>query len=431
MRQTRRRWLVTAVGAGAATLSGCSAFSSSDGDDERDVAPEAVARALRERDGPTVPAATPLSVPDGAIARHRERARDTLADVPADLSVPNGAVTRELRADRERVADDLDAPADGPPLDRLSTWRDRRGAAVNVSRAYAAANGDAGREAYRERRRESLSALASFEASIAYRAPDPVAATAAYAPLEAWTDTARNRLEPRAPFPEEPRSAVFAVGDRWEAIAQAAAQTADARRLRDAYVESTDATSQWERLAAATQRLSYSFRATRERVQQYLDADVSVLDADADDPLLRELFWQSTGAVEWRGENAAEARDRHDHATAIVETGKGLAAAETLDRVVDEIRAGDYRTEVSERTVTAAHDAAVDAIEAAADATPRPLAVALVAPAVTSLDGVRRRLEGASLSPERMQAQLDYAARYARVVPSATAFVAERLSGAD
>jgi len=432
MRQTRRRWLVTAVGAGAAALAGCSTFSSDDGDDdERDVAPEAVVRALRERDGATVPAATPLPVPDGTIERHRERARDTLAGVPTDLSVPNGAVTKELRADRARVAAEVDSPADGSPLDRLSTWRDRRGAAVNVSRAYAAAIGDGDREAYHERRRESLSGLASFEASIEYRAPDPVAATAAYATLEAWTDAARSRLEPRAPFPDEPRSAVFEVGDRWEAVAQAAAQTADARRLRDAYVSSTDAAPHWDRLAATSQRLSSSFRATRERVSEYLDADVSVLDVDTDDGLLRELFWQSTGAVEWRGENAADARNRQDHATAIVEAGKGLVAAETLDRVVEEIEAGDYRTEVSETTVTEAHDGAVAAIEAAADASPRPLAVALVAPAATTLDGVRQRLDEAGLSPERVQAQLDYAARYAGVVPAATTFVADRLSGAD
>ena len=427
MSRTSRRGFLALAGAGTAALAGCPALSSEESD-EPDVDADAVARTIRDREGAAVPAANPLTVPDGAIERHREAAAEALSAVPADLSVPNGVVTRRLREHRTRAAEELDATAEGGPLERLATWRDRRSEAVNVARAYAAATGDADPEAYRARHDEIRSNRATLAASVDYRAPDPVAATAAFATVEELLETARNRLAPRAPFPEPPGDAVFRVGDRWEAVATARAEVGDARRLRAAYREATAGESQRTRLAAASQRLEGSYRATRERVSAYVGAEPSVLEADDAESLpTSELFRTAAGAVEWRAANARSARERHDYATSVLEAGRGLAAAETLDRVVEEIEAGDYRTAVTDQTVTAAHASAVSAVEDAVAATPRSLAVALARPAVEILDGLRYRLDAGGFSPERAQATLDYAARYAEVVPAATTFVAERL----
>lgn len=427
MTRTSRRGVLALLGAGTATLAGCSALSPGESA-EPDVDTDAVARTIQGRSAPAVPAVNPLCVPDGAIDRHRGSADEALAAVPADLSVPNGTVTQRLREQRSRTVEELDAAAEGAPLERLATWRDRRGEAVNVARAYAAATGDADPEAYRERHEEVRSDRASLAVSVDYRAPDPVAATAAFATLEELLETARNRLDPRAPLPERPVDAVFRVGDRWEAVATARAEVADARRLRDAYREGTDGEPHRTRLAAASQRLERSYRATRSRVSAYVGAEPSVLEADAAEELpTSELFRTAAGAAEWRGESAREARERHDYATSVLEAGRGLAAVETLDRVVEEIEAGDYRTTVTDESVTAAHASAVAAVEDAVATIPRSLAVPLARPAVEILDGLRAQLDVAGFSPERTRATLDYAARYASVVPAATTFVAERL----
>ncbi|WP_153554518.1 hypothetical protein [Halomicrobium sp. LC1Hm] len=428
-RLSRRRFLMS-IGVGTSALAGCSALPSN-GDDEPEIDDDAIARAIREREAPSVPATNPLSVPSGAIEHHRTAARATLERVPPELSVPNGAITEKLREQRARVATELDSSAEGAPRERLATWRDRRGDAVNVRRAYEAASGDADRGGYRDRYDEVRAERAAVGAALDYRAPDPVAATVGFGTVESLLDTARERLGPRSPFPDQPETAVFAVGDSWEAIETAGIETADARRLRDAFVDATDGTAWRSHLAAASERLGYSVRATRDRVAEYVDAEASVLDADAaTEPPTRHLFRQASDTVDWRTEHAAQARDRHDHATAVIESGRGLVAAEALDRVVTEIESGEYRTAVTEETVQSAHASAVSAVEDAVAATPRPLAVALATPAIEVLSGVRRRLDRSPsrVAPERLQPRLDSVVRYARVVPDATAFVAERLA---
>ncbi|WP_018256529.1 hypothetical protein [Halomicrobium katesii] len=430
MNRLGRRRFLTAIGAGATALAGCSALPSN-GDDEPELDDDAIARAIREREAPSVPATNPLSVPSSAIEDHRTAARETLERVPPELSVPNGAVTEKLREQRARVADALDSSAEGAPVERLATWRDRRGDAVNVRQAYEAASGDADRGAYRDRYDEVRAERAAVGADLEYRAPEPVAATVGFATIESLLDTARGRLDPRSPFPEEPAAAVFDVGDRWEAVETAGIETADARRLRDAFVDATDDTPWRSHLVATSHHLGHSLQMTRDRVEEYVDAEASVLDADAaTEPPTRHLFRQASDGVHWRTERAARARDRHDHATTVIELGRGLVAAETLDRIVAEIESGDYRTELTEETIQSAHASAVAAVEDAVAATPQPLAVPLATPAIQVVSGLRRRLDASRsrVTPERLQPRLDYAVRYARVVPTATAFVADRLA---
>ncbi len=441
---TTRRRLLAGCAAGLAGLAGCSGVSELPGvggdDSPESVDVRAVARDLSRVDLPA--SAFPAAVPPSLAEAHRERARELLSDVPTDPAIPNGAVRAEFADEREYAADDLDGEADTHewPIRALDDWRYRRTEAATVRGAYRAATGEDDEEGLTERRRSVRGSLAEFEADWAYCAPDPVAAVLAHAPLESVVDDCRTRLEPRRSYPDDPVAAPFRAGEAVGDVEGADAAVADAAGLREAALEEwADPPSQWGAVVSGTEALRHSLaETTDERIEWWLDAEYDDFDRDLEGTPARWLFYEAKRRVQTRERAVGGARERGDHATAIVDAAQALVATEVFETVVDGVQDGAYGGEISTDRLRETSRRAREAIRAALeegsalDGYRSGLAVALLRPALFTQRSLVDRLAEGFGDGDRAIGEFAWAELYARTVPDAVPFVAERLrEGAD
>lgn len=435
---TTRRRLLAGCAAGLAGLAGCSGLSDLPGmgeDSPERVDVRAVAGDLSRAALPE--SAFPATVPPALAEAHRERARELLSDVPTDPAIPNGAVRSELVDERERAASDLDGeePAHEWAVRALDDWRYRRSEAATVRGAYRAATGEDDGDALTERRQSIRGSLAEFAADWEYRAPDPVAAVLAHAPVESVVHDCRTRLQPRRPYPDDPVSAPFRAGDAVGDVERADAALADAAGLREAALEEWDGPpSRLGALVSGTEALRHSLaETTDEWLEWWLDADADDFDRDLEGAPARWLFDESRRRVQSWEREARQARERGDHATAVVDGAQALVATEVLETVVDGVQDGAYGGEVSEErlreTSRRTREAVQDALEerSALDGNQSALIVALLRPALFTQRSLVDRLAEGYGSADRALGAFAWAELYARAVPDAVPFVAERL----
>ena len=427
---TRRR-LLAGCGVGLTALAGCSGFPGLGGDETPDrpgYDREELVRALGDPDEVYPPDTFPVAVPAALQNRHRERARRYLDDVPTAPSLPNEAVATKLADERSDALEGLEDDAWGRPRHRLETWRQRRVEAATVRGSYLAATGDIDGQDVADARDRVRSTLASFDADWTYRATDPVAAAVVHGTLEKYVEASRTRLYDRSSFPDDPGEAVFEAGEVVGDVDAAAAAVVDAGRLREQYRRAVDdADSHRHHLAAVAQSLERSLSQTTDDLRPYVEGDPDVFDRDLRGTPARHLFRAVARLVEWRSDEAEQARRRHAPASAVLETGRALVAAGALEAVVDAVRDGRYQTHPTVADVEAARQRSLDALETAWRATPQPLAVELSERAVLSLRGAAQTVDRGYHGPAEALAHVVTAEAQARAVPAATAFVAERV----
>jgi len=422
-----RRSVLAGLGAlGGAGLAGCSALPVGPSEDERaDVSlPTDVVESLS-----WPPSPFPAAVPESLATGHEERTTELLAGVPEDPSVPNGAVAEEIRADRERAAARLDDAIDEPwPTGRLSAWRSRRAAAATVRGAYRAATGEDDAGTVDVNRQAIRDALASSEAGHVYHASSPVEAVLVHAPVENLFAECRRRVRPDPTYPGDQVAAPFQAGEVVGEVERADATLTDARGLLDAYLEGRDDTApQWSSLIETANRLRFAVGRSRSTVDGFLDVDEPPFDGDFEGTPARTLFYEASRQVSATADGFDRHRDDGDCATAVVEAGRALAAVETLETAVEGIRDGAYRDSATVESVTRTAERAREAITAIDEHENRQLATQIARPALATFEYIPNRIERGYADAPRVQGDLARVELYARVVPAATDFVAERL----
>lgn len=423
--RSRRRLLADLGTAGAVGLAGCSAFSSTDDRRPREVSLSAdtVGRP------PWPPSPFPVPVPPSLTEAHETRVRELLEAVPVSPSIPNEAIAAEIEADRENAVGRLDDPPEGPwPRDVLETWRRRRRGAATVRRAYRAATGSNDAATVTERRRTARDGFGAFSTDLEYRARSPLEAVVTYEPIESLLSDCERRLRPTTAYPADPVAKPFQAGEAVGAVESATAVLRDARGLRSAYLgEHDEASAQWTALAAAAERLRLSVDRTELTVREHLDDRDPPVGGDLAGTVAGELFTASRRRVESATDSITELYDDGRYATAVITAGEALAAVETLRAATAGIRDGAYRDEVSESSVEAAAERARDALARVTEAEHAALATAVAEPALRTVAGVIDRIDRGIGNATRVRGALAYVDLYARAVPAATAFVAERL----
>ncbi|GAA0715255.1 hypothetical protein J2744_002156 [Halorubrum trapanicum] len=427
---SRRRLLAGVATAGAAALAGCSGLPFTGDEERREAPPSLPSDAVGPIDWPASP--YPVTVPASLADAHETRAREMLADVPADPDVPNAAVAAAVGDDRERALRRADAAIPEEwPVDTLSAWRRRRGDAAEVRGAYRAATGaDDGSELAARRRaiRDDRGALAS---GIEYRGESAVEAVLAYEPVESLLGECASYVEPRVTYPADPVAEPFRAGEAVARVERAAAAAADAEGVREAFLSERDgAAARWASLVAAADGLRGSVSRTHATVRERTDGEDPLGDEDLSGTVAQELAAVSETRVESAAEDVERAIDAGDHATAVIESGTSLAEIEALRATVEEIRGGEHRDAPTEASVRSAAERARTTVSEVVDRDD-PLATRLVRPGLEIVGYVADRIEEGYGSARRSQAELAYADLYASAVPAAAAFVRERLEQAD
>ncbi|WP_424002216.1 hypothetical protein ACOZ4I_01225 [Haloarcula salina] len=428
MRETTRRGLLAACGAGLAGLAGCAGLSPFDDREER------VDTGRLDGDLATValPASPyPISVPASLGERHRERARELLDGVPDSPSIPNAAVARKILEERDQAADSLETHGEAReswPLDRLDGHRYDRSEAASIRSAYRAATGEDDGERLNDYRRTVAATRAAFAGDLAYRASGPVTAVLAHEPLEGLLAECREELQPTPPYPDDPRAEPFRAGDAVGTVERSAAALGDARRLHDRYLrEASDPTPQWDRIATAAESLERALRFSQDRVEGYREPDSDVFEGDLEGTTARRLYADAARDLRIRTEETEAAVDDADFATAVLDAGRGLVALEVLTAVVTGIREGGYQGDPTAATVRAGAEASAAAIESALDTEPRGLAVRLCEPALFTHRYAVRSVSRYEPRADDLLAEFRRAELFASTVPEATTFVVERL----
>ncbi|WP_144922583.1 hypothetical protein [Halorubrum salsamenti] len=424
-RTSRRRFLAGFGAVGTAALAGCSSLPF--GDDSRAEQP-AVSLATDDVGSVAWPASPfPVPIPGSLAAAHEARVRDLLAEVPTEPSIPNEAVAADLASDRERAAAGVDRAVDDPwPVDALAAWRRRRERAATVRGAYRAATGGGDPATAAERRQTVRADLRAFEADVTYRARSPREAVLAYGPVESLLADCERRVRPTPPYPEDPVADPFRAGEAVGRVETARATLDDAAGLREAYLaERPEATAQWASVAAAAEDLEGSARRTRGVVREALGDGPS--GDDVQGTVARELFRETEWIVESQIDDVERAMDVGEYATAVVASGRALAATEAHRAAGEAIREGGYREPVTAESVRTAADRARAAVADIGEAEATRLAAAIGRPALERVRYAIDLVDEGYGSVVRVRALLTHAVLLARAAPEAAAFVDERL----
>jgi hypothetical protein len=313
------------------------------------------------------------------VERHRERARALVESVPEEPDVDDAEVAERLREQREgvreRIGSEVVASGVRAPL---RTARRRRQAAAALAAAYRAATGDLDRAEVADQRASLRAALLDFERDWTYRGDEAAPTAVVGRALELLVREGRDGVAPERSFPSAPRSEPFAAGDLAAEVAVGRAAVADAERLRARYRESlSDPRPHRTRLSVAASRLRGRREAERRTVEAYLDTDPGSLpfDRDVAGTALAWLHRWAVDGVEIFRSDAVEARYAGHHARELVAAARSLTVLRGLADVVAAIEEEGVAVPESVEDVAAARDRAVDALETAWTAAPRPLAV--------------------------------------------------------
>ncbi|RLM50612.1 twin-arginine translocation signal domain-containing protein [Halorubrum sp. Atlit-28R] len=423
--RSRRGFLAGLATAGAAAVAGCAASPLADGETNRGEATAVPPGLVDAVEWP--PAPFPATVPDSLAAAHQSRARDLLDAVPAEPSLPNAAVAAAIADDRARAVERVDAePTDPWPTEALAARRRARGTAATVRGAYRAATGVDESADLAARRRTVREDRAALAAGLEYRAESTAAAALAYEPVESLLAACARHLVPTVRYPDDPVAAPFRAGDAVGDVERARAAATDAAGLRDAFHGDREGIDpQWASLVAAAETLDGSVRRTRAEVRRRTGDEAVPTDEDLSGTVAQELAVATERRTASAVRGVERASDDGNYATAVIEAGTALATVEARRRAVEAIRDGGHRNPPSESSLRSAAERAREAV-AAVDGGD-PLAARFVRPALASLGRVADEVDAGYADPRRTQAELTYAALYARAVPPATAFVRERL----
>lgn len=356
---SRRRFLAGIAAAGTAASAGCSGLpfgGETQSDDDRVSLSSDV---IGEIDRPAWP--FPVTTGGSLVEAHETRARDLLAEVPADPDIPNAAVAAQIGDDRERALQRTNAdPPEEWPADALAEWRRRRGDAATVHGAYRAATGvDDGADLVARRRaiREDRATLA---ADLEYRAGSIEEAVLAYEPVESLLAASARFVEPRVSYPADPVAEPFQAGEVAGDVERARATVADAAGLRSAYLDEEDeASPRWASLIAAAGGLRGSVSRTHSTVRGHTNGGASSSDEDLSGTVAQELLTVIEGRVERTVEDVREASDAGEHATVAAESGVALATIDALRTADDEVSEGKHAEAPTESSVRAAAERAL------------------------------------------------------------------------
>ena len=426
-----RRSVLAACGAGMAALAGCSSvgIGTSDGGEERRYDADRLAE-IGRRDLPARPVAFPVAVTDEMIGRHRDRARELLADVPETPSVPNGVVTRRLRDLRDEVVEALEPEANGEdvsgpttPLDRLDRARGVRADAAEFVSAYRAATGNLDPGNIEEGRNDLRSAVTAFEADWEYRGTDPASALVVHEELETLVGIARRNAEASPPVPGTPIAEVFEVGEIVHDLENGRGSLEDANRLRERYLaETPDPRSFRSTFTVAADRLHRPGLVRTERIHEYVEAgpDDLPFERSLDGTPALQLFDDARRELRFNRTNASGAREQREYATAVIAGGRTIASVRAFETVIDAIEAGKYeRPETVDRVATE-REGAVAALSDAWETSPATLSVELAEPAFDALRSGHWHLDRGGESAhdvDEVFASFAFAKYLAEVVP--------------
>ncbi len=433
-RPTRRRFLAAAA-AGTTALAGCNALPGGTGGETRTYDRGAVA-GLADRPAPTPPSTIPVTVPPSMIDTHRERARELLDGVPADPAIPNEAVADQVREQRQRVASALDEDEPEGDLDRLAEWRERRAAAADLWWTCEAATGDVEPADVRTQRENLRTNLARFRGVWSHRGTDHWSALHLHRYVERRLDRARRGT---VPWPRVPAASVDdprLVGRAAEKFERGLAALVDAAELRSQYLDGNDVAAYRDAFGAATISLGQQRNRRDDAVETLVDEGRTALDRDVEGTPAAELFDRAR-----RTARATDHPELNDHerdqryATGVIAGGRSLAAADAMADAVAAIRDGEYDDDArSVDEIESLQEDAASALDAAWNADPRDLSVALAEPALDAVRSAAWQLDQEPTSGhalDEVTGKYAFAVAYAEAVPSAAAAVRRTVEWAD
>jgi hypothetical protein len=256
---------------------------------------------------------------------------------------------------------------------------------------------------------------------------DPVGALIEHARIVEWGRTGARIIE--SDRRHEYENAVLHLAELAQDVEWGRAYAADARRLRDRYVETLD------------DPRDYGARFSR-----VADTLVSDVDSDAERPDLEALTSDFERTIEntaaetlldefarsrWRGaRNAVEASDSGYAALAVVSAMRTLVAGRALADATDTVSDGAYGVPESVDPIAAERDAAVGGLRTLLDTSPAPLARTLAAHVQYPIRNADRDIErGTVSSPGRyLYAQYAIANRFADAAPAIVQRVGDMLT---
>ena len=423
---SRRRFLAGIAAVGTAASAGCSGVPFSGETQSDDGRVSLPADAIGPVDRPAWP--VPVATAGPLVEAHKTRARDLLADVPADPDVPNEAVAARIGEERERARQRVNAGSSAQSTgEALAGWRRRRDDAATVRGAYRAATGVDERSDLVARRRSIRSDRATLAADLEYRARSVEEAVLTYEPVESLLAESARFAEPRVSFPTDPVAEPFRAGEAAGDVEHARSALADAAGLRSAYLDGRDEVApHWASLIPVAGGLRGSVERTRSTVRGHTDGGAPSVDEDLSGTVAQELLVEGGRRVESTVEDVREASDAGDHATVVAQSGVALAAIDALRTADAEIGEGKYAEAPTESSVRAAAERALSGVDRAVDGDD-PLAVRFARPAFETLELVADRVGEGYASPRRTQAELVFVDLYASAVPRAAEFVRDRL----
>ena len=361
-----RRGVLTV--AGATLLAGCSALDSRTDDEAisalrlREVVPDGT-------DDPIVADSLPVAIERSTLAASAQRVDDLLADLPIPFgpeSVPNGYIRQRLTEAAEESTDRVEEARTAPSrLVALNKLRWARSEARYAAAGWAFVDRNLTEADLRSEHQAIVSEADSFGSEFAYLGTDPVTAALVYGQAERFLDSVRNGG--RTPANRE-SSQLLTVAEWGDHVESARGNLDDARYLYDRYRSTLpdDAGSVADTLSTAVETL----RADLQRRRKGLPGAPT-----ADDTRLRFRLRDDIRS------DAESSVDRVEEApgpaTAVSMATRGLTALLAHDRLTDRLEDGETFGVETAADVRDARTAAVDAITAALDESPR---TALVRP---------------------------------------------------
>ena len=363
---TTRRGVLTVTG--ATLLAGCSALDPRTDDEAisalrlREVVPE-------DTDDPIVADSLPVAIERSTLAASAQRVDDHLADLPIPFgpeSVPNGYIRQRLTEAAEEATDRVEAARTAPSrLVALNKLRWARSEARYATDGWAFVDRDLTEADLRSEHQAIVSEADSFGSEFAYLGTDPVTAALVYGQAERFLDSVRNGG--RTPTNRE-SSQLLTVAEWGDHVETARGKLDDARYLYDRYRSTLpdEAGSVADTLSTAVERL----RADLQRRRKGLPGAPTNDDSGLRFRLRDDIRSDAESSVDRVGEAPGPA-------TAVSMATRGLTALLAHDRLTDRIDDGETFGVETAADVRDARTAAVDAITAALDESPR---TALVRP---------------------------------------------------
>ena len=363
---TTRRGVLTVTG--ATLLAGCSALDPRTDDEAisalrlREVVPE-------DTDDPIVADSLPVAIERSTLAASAQRVDDHLADLPIPFgpeSVPNGYIRQRLTEAAEEATDRVEAARTAPSrLVALNKLRWARSEARYAAAGWAFVDRDLTEADLRSEHQAIVSEADSFGSEFAYLGTDPVTAALVYGQAERFLDSVRNGG--RTPTNRE-SSQLLTVAEWGDHVETARGKLDDARYLYDRYRSTLpdEAGSVADTLSTAVERL----RADLQRRRKGLPGAPTNDDSGLRFRLRDDIRSDAESSVDRVGEAPGPA-------TAVSMATRGLTALLAYDRLTDRIDDGETFGVETAADVRDARTAAVDAITAALDESPR---TALVRP---------------------------------------------------